>query len=69
MLFEYLVVIMAIGLTTTIVLGILLAFRSVRNRWMIVLSLALGLAVPVALLWLGHKSAAPRPPPAQASAP
>jgi hypothetical protein len=53
-LFQFLVVLMAVGLTVTIALGIILAFRSVRNRWMIVLSLALGVVVPAACLWLGH---------------
>jgi len=64
-LFVSLVVVMAVGLTTTIVLGIWLAFRSVRNRWMIVLSLALGILVPAGLLWLGHQSR-PAGPPAEA---
>jgi len=59
--FQYLVVAMAIGLTTTIILGIMLAFRSVRNRWMIALWLVLGIGVPAGMLWLGHKSS---PPPA-----
>jgi multidrug efflux pump subunit AcrB len=68
-LFQALVVVMAVGLTTTIVLGVMLAFRSVRNRWMIVLSLVLGVAVPAAALWLGHQKAAPRPPPAGETAP
>jgi hypothetical protein len=53
-LFQFLVVLMAMALTTTIVLGIILAFRSVRNRWLIVMSLALGVVVPAACLWLGH---------------
>ncbi len=53
-LFVYLVVLMAVGLTTTIVLGVYLAFRSVRNRWMIVFWLALGILVPAGFLWLGH---------------
>ena len=53
-IFQALVVVMAIALVTTILLGIILAFRSVRNRWLIGLSLGLGIVVPVAILWLGH---------------
>jgi membrane protein YdbS with pleckstrin-like domain len=49
------VVAMAIALTVTIILGIILAFKSTRKPWPIVASLALGLAVPVLLLWLGHR--------------
>jgi hypothetical protein len=32
-----------------------LAFRSVRNPWTVALSLLLGVLVPIALLWLGHR--------------
>jgi len=53
-LFRYLVVIMCIALIATIALGVLLAFRSNRQRWQVWLSLALGLLVPVVLLWLGQ---------------
>ena len=53
-IFQALVVVMAIALVTTILLGIILAFRSVRNRWLIGVSLGLGILVPVAILWLGH---------------
>jgi hypothetical protein len=53
-LFQVLVVAMAIALVTTIVLGIILAFRSTRKRWPVWASLALGIILPVILLWLGH---------------
>ena len=41
--------------TTTVILGVILAFRSIRNPWPVWLSLILGILLPVALLWLGHK--------------
>ncbi len=52
-LFQSLVVVMAVALIVTIVLGVILAFRSVRQRWLVSLSLGLGILVPVLLLWLG----------------
>jgi glycerol uptake facilitator-like aquaporin len=54
-LFRYLVVVMCVALITTIALGIVLAFRSSRQRWQIWLSLALGILVPMFLLWLGQQ--------------
>jgi len=54
-LFQGLVVLMAIALVTTVILGVVLAFRSTRKVWPVLASLGLGLAVPVLLLWLGHR--------------
>ena len=54
-LFRYLVVVMCVALIATIALGMVLAFRSSRQRWQVWLSLALGILVPVVLLWLGQK--------------
>ena len=54
-LFQALVVIMAIALVTTVIIGVILAFRSTRNTWPVWLSLALGILVPIAMLWLGHR--------------
>jgi glycerol uptake facilitator-like aquaporin len=53
-MFQVLVVAMAVALVTTVLLGIVLAFRSTRNRWPVWVSLILGFAVPAALLWIGH---------------
>jgi hypothetical protein len=53
-LFQVLVVIMAIALVITIILGVILAFRSIRKPWPILASLVLGFLVPMALLWLGQ---------------
>jgi len=54
-LFRGLVVLMATALITTVILGIVLAFRSSRNKWPVWLSLALGIVLPVLLLWLGQR--------------
>jgi hypothetical protein len=52
--FQTLVVIMAVALVITVVLGVILAFRSIKSPWPVLLSLILGFLVPVALLWLGQ---------------
>ena len=54
-LFRGMIVIMAVALMTTVILGVILAFRTSRNKWPVWLSLALGIALPVILLWLGQK--------------
>jgi len=54
-LFRALVVMMAVALIATIVLGVILAFRSIRQRWLVWLSLGLGFLVPVLFLWLGQR--------------
>jgi hypothetical protein len=54
-LFQALVVVMAIALVVTVILGVILAFRSIRNPWPVWLSLVLGFLVPIALLWIGHR--------------
>jgi len=54
-LFRGLVVAMAVALITTIVLGIILAFRTIRHKWPVWLSLALGIILPIVMLWLGQK--------------
>jgi len=55
LLFRVVVVAMAVALIATVVLGILLAFRSIRQRWLVWLSLGLGIALPVLCLWLGQR--------------
>ena len=54
-LFRVVVVAMAVALIATVVLGIVLAFRSMRQRWLVWLSLGLGIVVPVLCLWLGQR--------------
>jgi multidrug efflux pump subunit AcrB len=53
-LFQALVVAMAVALVATVVLGVVLAFRSIRNPWPVAISLVLGVLLPALLLWLGH---------------
>ena len=53
--FRFLVVVMSVALITTLSLGIILAFRTSRNKWPVWLSLVLGILLPVVLLWLGQK--------------
>ena len=54
-LFRGLIVIMAVALITTVILGVILAFRTSRNKWPVWLSIALGIVLPIVLLWLGQK--------------
>lgn len=53
--FRILVALMSICLLASVGLGIYLAFRSIRRPWTVCLSLCLGVALPVLLLWLGQK--------------
>lgn len=53
--FRVLVVVMSLALLTTIILGMVLAFRSTARRWPVWLSLGLGIALPLLLLWLGQR--------------
>src|SRR5260221_2023387 len=53
--FRFLVAVMAIALITSVVLGIILAFRSSRSKWPVWLSLVLGVLLPAVLLILGQK--------------
>ena len=46
---------MASALIVTIVLGVIMAVRSIRQRWLVWLSLGLGFLVPVLFLWLGQR--------------
>jgi hypothetical protein len=54
-LYRVLVVAMCTALIATVLLGVYLAFRVHRSPWPIVISLMLGFAVPIAVLWLGQK--------------
>jgi hypothetical protein len=53
--YRCLIVLMSLALITTVVLGLVLAFRGSRSRWPVWLSLTLGILLPVALLWLGQR--------------
>ena len=60
-LFQYLVVGMCIALIFTILLGIFLAFKTNKRKWPVYLSLALGIVVPILLLWFGQPAASQQP--------
>lgn len=53
-LFQALVVALSIALIATTILGIYLAFKTSRKQWPIWASLALGVIVPIILLYLGQ---------------
>jgi hypothetical protein len=53
-LFQGLVIAMVIALIVTVLLGVWMAFRTLRRKWTVWLALALGVLVPVVLLWLGR---------------
>jgi uncharacterized iron-regulated membrane protein len=53
-LFKVLVVTMSIALLATVVLGMILAFRSAKRAWLVAFCFVIGIAVPVAFLWLGQ---------------
>ncbi len=54
LLFKSLVVAMSVALLVTIVLGIILAFKSTKRSWVVCACLALGVCLPIVFLWLGQ---------------
>lgn len=52
--FRLLVVVMSVALSATILLGVFLAFRSLKNPWLVTLSFFLGIVVPVLILRLSQ---------------
>ena len=54
-LFKALVVIMSLALIATVLFGVVLAFRSMKRRWIIWCSLFLGVLLPAFTLWLGAR--------------
>jgi len=52
-LFQWLVYGMSAALILATVVGLVLAFRSVKPRWPVWLALGLGVALPILTLWLG----------------
>lgn len=53
--FDRLVVVMSVAVLATVGMGIALAFQTSRQRWPVVVSLTLGVVIPILLLWLGQK--------------
>lgn len=52
--FKVLTIIMCIAATITIVLGVVLAFKTIKNQWPVWVSLVLGILLPILMLWLGQ---------------
>jgi hypothetical protein len=52
-LFQWLVYGMSAALILATVVGLVLAFRSVKPRWPVWLALGLGVLLPILTLWLG----------------
>jgi hypothetical protein len=50
---------MAVALTVTMVLGVVMAFKFGRSRLAVIGCLILGTVVPVAVVWLAHAGASP----------
>ncbi|MDB6024487.1 MAG: hypothetical protein JWM68_710 [Verrucomicrobiales bacterium] len=53
--FTWLVVAMSVALIATTVLGLILAFRFSKKKLPVYLSLVLGIALPMLILWLSQK--------------
>jgi ABC-type uncharacterized transport system YnjBCD permease subunit len=43
------------ALIATLLLGLVLAFRTMKQKWLVWLMLALGLLIPALCLWLGQQ--------------
>jgi hypothetical protein len=54
--FRWLIYLMSAALVVTLVLGIILAFRTLKKKWVVWLMLLLGFAAPALCLWLGQRS-------------
>lgn len=52
--FRWFTITMCLAAAATMILGIILAFKTLRNTWPVWASLILGLLLPVFLLWLGQ---------------
>ena len=52
--YRALVVVMSIASTVMILIGLVLAFKTLRQQWPVWLSLVLGVVLPAFLLWLGQ---------------
>lgn len=52
--YQALVVVMSIASTVMILIGLVLAFKTLRSQWPVWVSLTLGVVLPAFLLWLGQ---------------
>ncbi|HWN93571.1 MAG TPA: hypothetical protein VNT99_00950 [Methylomirabilota bacterium] len=53
--FRWLVYVMSFALLASLLLGVVLAFRTMKKKWLVWMLLALGFAVPALCLWLGQR--------------
>ena len=53
--FRWVTVVMSVAMMVTTLLGVVIAVRSLKPRWVVWVVLASGLAVPVLILWLAPK--------------
>ena len=51
--FRYLMVCMSAGIITTTLLGIVMAFQISRSAMIVLACLALGIVLPIGMLWIG----------------
>lgn len=63
--FKYFAVAMALGISATLILGVVMAYKYFRPRWMVSVILAAGLAVPVLMLWSSVKQWGWQEPPSE----
>ena len=56
---KFLTAAMAVALTATMILGVVLAFKFGRNRLAVIGCLVLGAVIPLVAVWLAHAGAAP----------
>src|SRR4051812_9386271 len=52
--FRWFVYVMSAALIVTLLLGLVLAFRTLKQKWIVWLMLAFGFIVPALCLWLGQ---------------
>jgi len=52
--FQIFVMIMVVAATTTILIGIILAFKTLRDKWPVWISLILGFLLPALVLWMAQ---------------
>jgi hypothetical protein len=53
--FKILVVLMSVALILSVLTGLYLAFRTLRQKWMLWGSLILGILMPILILWLAQR--------------
>lgn len=54
--FQWLIISMSLAATVTMALGVVLAFRTLKKKWLLWLCLVAGFLVPMMALWLGRPS-------------